>query len=146
MATTEDKLAAYLDLVLGEGSGSAPDDYDSREKLLDYAIEYVSEQDNLTHGCGAGPLIPDIEAWVDAFMAGEPSAQAAGEPFCLQVKFDPIKLGFTLARSRAELRAAFPTPSKLPKRYPVFARKEGLGSAGKAVLCFLYQDELRLLP
>jgi len=42
-------------------------DYENKEAILDYAIEFVQEEDDLTQGCGVGPLMGYIQEWVDNF-------------------------------------------------------------------------------
>jgi hypothetical protein len=43
----------------------------ARESVLQVAIESVEMVDSLTVGCGVGPLMSDIEAWVDEFEEGK---------------------------------------------------------------------------
>jgi len=143
-ATPEQKLFAYLDEALGAGAKNAPDDFDNEQAVLEAAVDLVSEQDALTCGCGVGPLISDIQQWVTQFMAGQRCDRFA-EPFCLQVKFNPLAQGFVLARDERELRAHFPNPLCLPKGFPVFARKEAT-PLDQDVLSYLLCAEMALLP
>lgn len=61
----EQKLVyAFLDTHIGIDSF---DDYDSKDDIIEYAVELVGEEDRLTMGCGVGPLMGYINSWVDHF-------------------------------------------------------------------------------
>jgi hypothetical protein len=71
MTKQRDAVFAHLDENVGSGTGDVFTDYDDRESVLQAAIESVEMVDSLTVGCGVGPLMSDIEAWVDEFEEGK---------------------------------------------------------------------------
>lgn len=123
MASTKERVFAFLDETYG---GDTIEDYDSPEKFLEYAIESVGEEDGLTCGCGVGPLIHHIEAWVMEFKAGKRNRNAnteMQEEFILKISFNPAKLGYHYFVSEQSLRALFPVVHEMPQSYPVFAKE-----------------------
>ena len=157
MDTQRNKLFAFLDNELGPEAGNAFIDFDSKEALTRIAIDLIGEQESLTLGCGVGPLMDDIEAWVDAFEAG--GRDNVQEPFCLKVQFDPAEQGYRLYRSEAEFLAQYPKPLyghyrpqpwQDPERYPVFAKElatlDNPNGADHVFLSYLNYDEMTLVP
>lgn len=157
MSTQRNQLFAFLDNELGPAAGNTFADYDSKEALLSYAVEAVSVQDNLMCGCGVGPLMGDLEAWVAAFEAGE--RDDPQEPFCLKIQFDPADQGYVLYRTETEFLGYYPKPLyghyrpqpwHAPDRYPVFARElatlDNPNGADHVILSYLYYDEMTLVP
>lgn len=118
-----DRVFLFLDERFGAGADCTLADYDSLKALRGYAIDDVGCDEELTSGCGVGPLMYHIEAWLAAFAAGE-RATIESEAFPLGVAFSPENLGFRLFRSRDSLLTAFPSVMKEPEGYPVFAREE----------------------
>ena len=62
--TQRERVFAFLN---DKYEGDTIDDYDSREKLLDYIIEDIGMEDDITCMCGVGPLMNDIEDWLEQF-------------------------------------------------------------------------------
>lgn len=65
MDTIKEQIFSLLTTRLGGDCDF--NDYGDKDTVLDCAIEAVQEEDNLTQGCGAGPLMGHIEEWVDFF-------------------------------------------------------------------------------
>lgn len=55
----------FLDSNIGEDC--CFEDYDDKESLLEYAIELVEGEEDLTQSCGVGPIVHHIKAWIDLF-------------------------------------------------------------------------------
>lgn len=64
------QVDAWLTENVGSGAGNVFEDYDDKASVLRVAAESVEENDTLTQGCGVGPLMGYIEAWVDRFEVG----------------------------------------------------------------------------
>jgi hypothetical protein len=63
----EKEIFKLLDETIGFDADCNFNDYESKEAILEYAIEMVQERDDLMMGCGVGPLMGHIEKWVDNF-------------------------------------------------------------------------------
>jgi hypothetical protein len=119
MSSTKEKVYALLNSSFGD---DVFEDYENREAVFDCAIEYVECEDDLTCGCGVGPLMDDIKQWVDDFEAGKHNISAS-ENFILSVKFEPEDLGFQYFQDAKSLKVAFPVVYQKPASYPVFAKE-----------------------
>lgn len=142
MASSKQGVFAFLDETYG---GDSIEDYDSPEKFLEYAIESVGEEDGLTCGCGVGPLIHHVEAWVKEFAQGKHHTDSNSnlqEEFTLKISFNPAKLGYHYFVSEKSLKKVFPVIHEKPQSYPVFAReiiqiKSGKKNINISVLAYI---------
>jgi hypothetical protein len=119
MSNTKEKVYALLNSRFGD---DVFEDYENRETVFDCAIEYVECEDDLTCGCGVGPLMDEIKQWVNEFEAGKHNI-AKSENFILSVKFEPQDLGFQYFQDAKSLKEVFPVVHQKPESYPVFAKE-----------------------
>jgi hypothetical protein len=66
-----DYRAAIFEALDEDFDGADDTDYDSRDQILDIAIEVIQERDDICQMCGAGPHMEFIQDWVNLFCSKE---------------------------------------------------------------------------
>lgn len=157
MTIERTSIFAFLDENLGAGNSSIFEDYDSRDALLERARECVEEEPSLTQGCGVGPLMADITAWVAEFEAGRRTEWVTDRQK-QDIQFSPTAHGYQSFLSEAEFLSLYPLPAEgkyrpqpfhAPERYPVFAKEICLlnnpSGDDHLIFSYFYHDEVQFV-